>query len=315
MAQASSESVWVSWLDYVPVVGTVKESVECVGALINGDYERAKEKGFSAVVGGVADYFTVGAGRLAIKGAAKGATRLITQQVAKKAVGAAIVGNVVTRIQTKEVQNVQKGRRKKKPHEEDEEDEVKKKPAKRGEHVINNNVLKIFSSIINEFLQAEKEFNCRFHDLPLDQTKGVYQAYHHPLNARYTQEVQENLVAHLDPGTEYIDANSVSDGLRKAELVQAVVNYMKALYTARKALQVNLNNYEKRIRDVLREFIAGNVFVDEMALQIWLTKGGTRARYEDVRDQVVRMLKRLDPDKGNTEVGDWINEMVKARHA
>ena len=69
-------------LDYVPVVGTVKNTMEGVCAVLHGDRHRADEKLTSAAVGGALDILTFGAGSSIFKlGAKKG-----IQNVAKKGV-------------------------------------------------------------------------------------------------------------------------------------------------------------------------------------------------------------------------------------
>ena len=49
----------MSWLlDYVPVIGTVKNTLKCVSAFVHDDTGRAVEKLTSAVVGGTLDVVT-----------------------------------------------------------------------------------------------------------------------------------------------------------------------------------------------------------------------------------------------------------------
>ena len=91
-------------LDYVPVVGTVKNTLEGVGAVLLGDTHRAAEKLTSAAVGGALDILTFGEGssifklraKQRIKIAVKKGVQITTTQVAVNA-GGRIVCNAALR--------------------------------------------------------------------------------------------------------------------------------------------------------------------------------------------------------------------------
>jgi len=141
---------YLFWLDYVPIVGTLKNSVECVIAIVNGDYATAGTKALEAVVGAATDAMSFGAARVAesmvlkegekifmnavVKGGAGKAGVEISQYAGTKALRKAVLSRVRTDKLVKEL-----GLKGKPP----DSRETKKK-SNRGEHVINNNVLKVF---------------------------------------------------------------------------------------------------------------------------------------------------------------------------
>jgi hypothetical protein len=80
---------WLSWLDYVPVVGTVKNTVECVIALIGDDKVLAEQKAIEAGAGLVLDLTTNGfgyeIGEIVVKGVTKELFAVTHGQVVKEA--------------------------------------------------------------------------------------------------------------------------------------------------------------------------------------------------------------------------------------
>ncbi len=81
-------------MDYVPVVGTVKNTVECVVALVGGDKALAEQKAIEAGVGLVLDLTTAGfgheIGEIAVKGVTKEVFAVTHGQVVKEAAKQAI---------------------------------------------------------------------------------------------------------------------------------------------------------------------------------------------------------------------------------
>ncbi|KAJ1196092.1 hypothetical protein NDU88_005367 [Pleurodeles waltl] len=124
------------------------------GGIRNGDYCRAAEKGSQALLGGIFDFMTVGTfhaistavGEGVVKGAsmmtAREATKVVTKVATKEAgrkVAGAVICNVAGRIAVGVAQTVKAGT-----------EGVKgvRRRSKRGEHVINSNLLKLFKNII-----------------------------------------------------------------------------------------------------------------------------------------------------------------------
>ena len=165
-------------LDFVPIVGTAKNTLEGIGAALLGDEDRAAEKLTSALVGGTLDVLTLGAGSSLLKLGAKGGVKMVAvkggvKMVAKKGVlitGERVACNVAGRVAYGTVSDAM-GR----PHvtyedlaniryqnrhlwgQDDDDDGDRRnnqnqRSSKRGEHVINNNVLKLYRDVVRTFV-------------------------------------------------------------------------------------------------------------------------------------------------------------------
>ena len=304
---------WVSnFLDLVPIVGTVKNTVEAVSALCHGDTKLAAEKGLEAVVGGVLDVATLGVGsvaeRVVVKGIERGGEELVGKTVAKQLSKDAekVVIPVAQALTVAELAQL----RMRLGKAETEEKGKEKEPSRRGEHVINNNILKFFRSVVEDFMSRAmpgRSFEELVSRGKITPNMRVYESYNNPLTPPYQAAVQKELVAHMDKS--YIDANSVVYGVRVQQVRGMVVSYMLAIYHDNHS---QLPQMERHIIEQIEEFIAGEYFVDEYALKVWLTEGGTTARYEDVKAQVVQMFRRVEYHNGNDEVIQWVRELKQA---
>lgn len=136
---------------------------------------------------------------------------------------------------------------------------------KRGHHVINLNVLKVFRNIIDGFL---KEKNLTFAYLE-GKLKGshVYQVYYHPTDAA-TENFVTNAVVHYQGGP---GRNDEEWGRASQNLHKMSVLYMNAIY---KGNYENTRNLERSIKQYILEITDGNLFVDEDALKEWLQRQG-----------------------------------------
>ena len=168
----------MSWLlDYVPIVGTVKNTLECGEALLNGDGHKACKKGTSAVIGGILDFVTFGACSTIFKLGAKEGTKIVLKKGAEKSgvLLALLATNVVGRHCAKKAYNpddllpvhsVPYNRlanirldsrhiRERKDSDDDGDDRNNppRRAPKRGDHVINNNVLRVYRDIVTTFVE------------------------------------------------------------------------------------------------------------------------------------------------------------------
>ena len=303
----------------VPVVGTVKNSAEALLALADDDMQLAKEKTVKATIGGVIDVATFGAGGIVVKGA-KG---LVVEGVEKgvENVGAAMIANKLskdvagfvcqnsgrfrTTITASELAELRQELKEPEVMETTENER-----SKRGEHVINNNVLKFFRAIIKSFVRKVmpgQSFESLVSSGRITPDMRVYQAYNNPLIPSYTNAIRYELVAKVDEA--YVDANSVIYGERIEQLRGAVFTYMLAIYEDSNS---SLPKMERHIIEMVEEFIAANYYTDQLALSIWLTQGGTMVRYEDVRREVNQMFRRVTYHAGNDEVIQWVNKLKSA---
>ncbi|XP_046568822.1 uncharacterized protein LOC124277197 [Haliotis rubra] len=300
-------SVWTDWLDFIPVVGTVKNTVEAVTAVCHGDYDLAKEKGASAALGLVLDVLTGGtehaAGTAALKVgqklALKGTTEKVVVNVMTKAGARAGTKAVAARILIHEL-----GKKSSRPKDPKTNEDEKKKPSQRGEHVINNNVLKVFRTIIDRF--ADKIGSTAAQLLKEDTT--AYKAYYSPLPEATTQSIGNIMVAHIPEEDQYIDANATAYGIAIGEISDMVVTYMYDYYGNN---SYNAPVVDRSITELVRLLNESHLYVDEYAKQYWLHHGGSEALFEESRRQVVQMFRRLcAPTSGENEAKQWVRDLT-----
>ncbi|XP_046382094.1 uncharacterized protein LOC124153031 [Haliotis rufescens] len=323
-------SVWTDWLDYIPVVGTVKNTVEAVSAVCHGDYALAKEKGADAALGLVLDVLTAGTQHAAgtayltvvehivfrgttakeamnaIKGAGaksgKGAGAKAGKGAgAKSGKGAGAKAAAATQVPIQEMT-----KKSKRPSDPKTSKGEKKRPSERGEHVINNNVLKVFKTIIDRF--ATRIGSTAAELLGNKEHTATYQAYYRPLPQDITQSIGYQMVAHIPEEDQYIDANATAYGAAIKEISDMVVTYMYDYYS---------NNFysgpavDRSIIDLIRLLNNSQLYVDEYAKQYWLRHGGDEAKFEDSRQQVVKMFRRLcAPTSGENEAKQWVRDLT-----
>ncbi|XP_046382091.2 uncharacterized protein LOC124153027 [Haliotis rufescens] len=315
-------SVWTDWLDYIPVVGTVKNTVEAVSAVCHGDYALAKEKGADAALGLVLDVLTAGTQHAAgtayltvvenivfrgttakeamnaIKGAGaksgKGAG-------AKSGKGAGAKAADATQVPIQEM--TKKSSRPKDPKTSKGE---KKGPSERGEHVINNNVLKVFKTIIDRF--AARIESTADQLLENKNDTAAYRAYHTPLPEATIQSIRYEMVAHIPEEEPYIDANATVYGTAIGEICDMVVTYM---YDYSSNNSYSGPAVDKSITELIRLMNNSQLYVDEYAKQYWLRHGGDEAKFQDSRQQVVKMFRRLcAPTSGENEAKQWVRDLT-----
>ena len=187
-------------LDVVPIVGTVKNTLEGLRAAVDGDIGRATEKFAFAVVGGTLDVMTLGAGSSLLNLGAKEGVKMVAKKgveitakegvkmVAKKGVeitakegvkmvaklGVKITANQVacnvagrvacrnvsdavrSHILYEELADIRYQNRSRRRQDDDDDGDRRnnetQRSSKRGEHVINNNVLKFYRDVVRKFV-------------------------------------------------------------------------------------------------------------------------------------------------------------------
>ncbi|XP_063447693.1 uncharacterized protein LOC134727244 [Mytilus trossulus] len=194
------------------------------------------------------------------------------------------------------------------------------KPARRGEHVINNNVLRVYRDIIDDFvgdITGMDNIQSLVDTGRLSSNSHIVQSYYQPLSEGFMDLIRNRMVIHLDE--DYIDKNSINYG-QQIEILRGSVNmYMRSIYenlTSKDRLDSNpfgICSWERQIRTTVEDFIASNYFVDEQALDIWLRKrGNEQSTYDRGHREVVKMFRRLIYDGTNNDVIQWVNELVDA---
>ncbi|CAG2193978.1 unnamed protein product [Mytilus edulis] len=194
------------------------------------------------------------------------------------------------------------------------------KPARRGEHVINNNVLRVYRDIIDDFvgdITGMDNIQSLVDIGRLSSDSRIVQAYYQPLSEEFMDLIRNRMVVHLDE--DYLDKNSINYGQQIEILRGSVGMYMRSIYenlTSKDRLDSNsfgICSWERQIRTSVEDFIAGNYFVDDQALKIWLRKrGNDQNTYDRSHREVVRMFRRLIYDGTNNDVIQWVNELVDA---
>lgn len=330
----------MSWfLDFVPVVGTIKNTVEAIGCIADGDMKGAFSKGTQAVIGGVLDVATFGAassvGKLAMKGVVKEIGKGIAKQsgkVATKTVMANIAARGVSKIvfDSNSVSNREAGgtfhfpttisheelAKKKHDRQKPDRNGKEKEPASRGEHVINNNVLNVYRDIVNSFVQDVLGDNLEdmIDSVRLSPNSNVLQSIYQPVPEHIANFIRNIMKVH--PTESYLDVNSENYG-REIELLRnVIVSYMEAINNGLDDTTNfdSLPGFERNVRDTVLEFLAGRYYVDEVALKLWLQKH-KKERFEEAEKEVERMFRDLIYDDGNDKVIVWVKELRKAKQA
>ena len=156
-------------LDYVPIVGTAKNALECVGAALCGDGAGAAEKFSSALVGGTLDVMTLGAGSSLLKLGAKGGVKMVARkgvEITGKRVACNVAGRVAygtvsdamgrPHVTYEDLANIRYQNRHLWGQDDDDDGDRRnnqnQRSSKRGEHVINNNVLKLYRDVVRTFV-------------------------------------------------------------------------------------------------------------------------------------------------------------------
>lgn len=295
---------------YVPVIGTIKDSVEAVVLECQGKHEAAKEKAMEAAVDLVGDAVTVAtfgtgyevaaAGKLAAEVAIKEASKAGAESVAKAAmreaakdgftktaalaIGAAAAG-AHAKEKLKDDIAARKGKRRgqtprgpNKPA----TDKDKDKDPKRGHHVINNGVRRILPNIINDFLHQNAHlFHAQgFHDLVegghISQRNSVYSAHEHPLSATDDQFIQTTTV-YTPEGKHHKDTNDAQFGIAMISLRVGVTHYMTNLFNVLvndpsqiSHLDHHFTNMAVSLTESIHLINTGPMYVDQQALDWWL---------------------------------------------
>lgn len=141
---------------------------------------------------------------------------------------------------------------------------------------------------------------------------SVVTLINHPIPDHVANFVR-HMTVHIDQA--YVDTNSVSYGREIKMLREVIVSYMETLYNG--FLNHNYDRVpgmERNVRDSVEDFIAGNYFVDEHALREWLSRrGNTEQKFEKLREEIIKMLRKLKYDGQDSMVITWVKELFEAR--
>jgi len=338
------------WMDKavgcIPVVGTIKDSVEAAVAGIEGHPREAREKLLDACVGLVCDVATVASfgaaseitvlGKAAAEQCLKSAAITYGENALKKG---AIAGSVIIaagaeakRAKREFKQNHQRKGEKK----ENDDNKPKPKPKKpdepdkkRGDHVINLDVIKICRKILDQFLENNSRYfyGNSFADLVqrgyIPENSVAYSSYFEPFNANITAGLTSMVVDLNVPSP-----NDTEYGQESASLRVMSVHFMMLLFQY--LLLEEVRDREPIIIDGLRNIwqfvrtdinqvvnqLSQGVYVDDLALAKWLQNGGNRGVYEQRRNAVKNMFSNFSNggrvNWENSNLVQWVRTLYSA---
>lgn len=294
-AAAGKDKVWIGFMDIVPVIGTVKEAVELVLAVYNGNKEVVNEK------------------EKAIENIVKESLKKHVNKLPDKPAAAAFFGNENVMQITKEriAGHVNKGsKRGTKPPTPAEQKERQKRVeaiqndmlnkiriinpnfskaltkemerSKRGEHVFNNDILRFHSKVLAEFIKNQNIYNHRDYNQGAMDTLGK-----HTLSQNTARDIETNMVVHFGEEEFYMNANALMYGEYCKILRRALLDVLRNIN------QDDVTEEERqRVNFVIDNMNNLQIYVDEMAKDKWINnEEDNRERYENVRQQVANMYR------------------------
>ncbi|KAA0721374.1 hypothetical protein E1301_Tti021884 [Triplophysa tibetana] len=300
---AKQDTVWMGFMDIVPVIGTVKEAVELVLALYEGDKGviLKKEKAFENIVKESLKKFeklTPAAAAAAAAGVYNehSGLRNVREVSKEKIIEYMMIGSkkgpkpqtaAEQKVRQKKVQVIQRDMLEKiqilKP---DFYEELKEelKRSNRGEHVFNNDILKFHLKVLTEF-KREQDID----DRPgyLQVKEEVDALGKHTLSQNTAAEIQTNMVVHFGADEFYVNANTILYG-----------EYCRALRDALLVVLRNINpddvtgEQRERVNSVIDNMNNLEIFVDQLAKVSWIAnKRDRQERFDRVKQDLVRMYK------------------------
>ena len=305
---------------FIPVIGTVKDAIEAGVEEVKGNHAAAREKLIEAGVDLVADIVTVAtlgagaevaaAGKMAaeevLKQAAKGAVKT-TAEATALGLGKRAGAVVAARVAAKEAL-----RRKGKPDNRPKTPENPPREPKRGHHVINNGVIRIFRDIIERFFEEHRGLiflGRSYRELVEEgiineaETPILMASHDQPLPPNICHEI-EMMVAYTPRGETHTDENDVNFGVSKVGLLNAVIHIVSHVFTSLQETgrMPDLSGGFLHQMQSMIEVIAfitqeptneNGIYVDNQALRWWLAGGGQMAQFIRCRDSVRDMFNSL----------------------
>ncbi|XP_043077218.1 uncharacterized protein LOC122326419 [Puntigrus tetrazona] len=293
MASSGSDSVWIGFMDIVPVIGTLRESVELVLALYEGNEALVKEKE-KAIENIVKEPL--------LKQAKKMSAPLKSAPAAEEFSGLRNIREVrkdmIIEYMMKGSKREQKAQAAQQKARQKKVDDIKKKmlvkiqaidrncnevlieevgKSKRGEHVFNNNILKFHSKVLKDFIE-NKIYN----------EQAVATLTGHTLPPNTAEDIQRHMVVHFEDEL-YVNANAVTYGRYCAALRDAMLRVLSRTDQERVT-----QNDRQQVNHIINNMNNHQVYVDELAKEEWIRqdrRGARQARFEEVRLQVVNMYE------------------------
>ncbi|XP_046698531.1 uncharacterized protein LOC124381157 [Silurus meridionalis] len=292
-------TVWFRFIDNIPVIGTVKEAVESVFTLYEGNEAVVKEKK-EVIKNSVGIQSTEGAAGAAATPEVSGLKNVteVTKQHIKECPLKGSKGKLKStpeKQKKNEKELVDTGEKKRliesdyQPMEKVEQELCEDAGnAKRGAHVFNNNVLKFHHKVLQTFIQQYKIFNLQGYNKEEIEDFGS-----HTLSQETTMEIQRNMVVHFEPEDQYKNENASLYGRYHEDLTKAFLNVLGHINPedVTEADKEHLNDEINKINRL-------EIYVDEDAKKKWIESGMNhkekakrQARFDVVKHQVATMYE------------------------
>ncbi|KTF94309.1 hypothetical protein cypCar_00047363 [Cyprinus carpio] len=304
---AEEDTVWIGFMDIVPVIGTVKEAVELVLALYEGNKAVIKEKE-KAVENIVKESLKKHVKEKHVKKLTKSGAFLVDKPAAaadefsglrnvKEVRKEMIIEHMVrgSKRGTKPPTSVQQQERQKRVEAINKDmlekihilnqnfaKQLKEElgRSQRGEHVFNNDILRFHFKVLTEFIQSHHIDNLRGYNRQAMDTLG-----RHTLPQNTETDIQTNMVVHFGQDEFYMNANAVMYGEYCRALRGALLDVLR---------HINPGDVEdeerQRVNFVIENMNNLEIYVDQLAKVRWIGNNATRqARFEQVRQEVATM--------------------------
>ncbi|KAF4098127.1 uncharacterized protein LOC131529370 [Onychostoma macrolepis] len=298
---AKKDTVWIGFMDIVPVIGAVREAVELVLALYEGNKAviKEKEKAVENLVkeslkkhgklttlrdkpppapAAAADEFS------GLRNVREVRMEMIIEYVVKGSKkGTKPPISVEQKAREKRVEAIKKDMLEKiriiKPDFNQELEEQLKR-SRRGEHVFNNDILRFHSKVLTEFIQRHSINNRQGYNQQAMNDLG-----RHTLTQNTANEIQTNMVVHFGEDEFYVNANGVMYGEYCRALRDAMLDLLGHINP------VNVTPVDReRVNTIIGDMNNLEIYVDQLAKVSWIANTATkRTRFDNVRQEVVHM--------------------------
>ncbi|KAI5612737.1 hypothetical protein C0J50_4469 [Silurus asotus] len=310
------DTVWIGFMDIVPVIGTVKEAVELVLALYGGNKGMVMEKEKA-----IENILKI---QLSLTDKKENYEPKSTKPAAEvrmeKIIECVKKGSKKAQEISQAEQKKEKEKREKRV-EEIKEDMLKKvriiqpdfyaelteelKRSRRGEHVFNNDILRFHYKVLVEFLNKYG-----FSNLPQFNEETMKRLARHTLSPNTAKQIETEMVVHFDDDEFYVNANSIMYGAYCRNLREAFFKILGHI----NPLDVTEEEKE-RVNFVIDNMNNFEIYVDHLAKQKWIGNNGDKLnRFLAVKQEVVEMYKTKRGVEWSTNTLREVERLLGRRH-
>ncbi|XP_076843084.1 uncharacterized protein LOC143487799 [Brachyhypopomus gauderio] len=343
--RADGPSVWVGFIEDLPVIGTVKEAVELVLAVYEGNQSvvKLKEEAIKTSLcappqeslqepmrmlaipektqtsaasegqtgsAGLQDITEVRLGYIAeyIQNAIKSKKGKWTKPIDKVKTLEKIRCNVLEIIRLIDT---------KFEFTEPLMEELKR--SKRGEHVFNNDILKFHKKILKHFLKSQHIYSVK----QVDSDTLINELGNHGLDENTECEISTNMVVHFEEEEFYVNCNALVYGIYCAALREVLFLMLNLMLNPNSYAQSNIaTNIEisdnvSKVNYIIDLMDEKEVYVDHFAKEKWINqdrsnrrKPSRMERFKLVKDNVAHMYKHQRGVQWCAEIKNRLSELV-----